>query len=268
MKSLLVLLLLPSVATFAADPVPLPVAHAHNDYEHARPLFDALDRGFCNIEADVWLVDGVLLVAHDREKAATAATLEALYLKPLLARVRQNRGRVYPDGTPITLLVDLKSEADPTYAALHTLLAEYGEMLTTFGPAGRRRGAVTVVVSGNRNETAMRAQRIRFAALDGRKVHLDSDVPADFIPWISENWQQLSKWDWNGPMPDAVRAALGDWVNRVHARGRKLRFWNVPDRPEVWTALLDARVDVIGTDNLGALQEFLLARASGGREVK
>ena len=29
----------------AAEVVPLPAAHAHNDYEHARPLLDALERG-------------------------------------------------------------------------------------------------------------------------------------------------------------------------------------------------------------------------------
>ena len=40
---------------------PLPPAHAHNDYEHRRPLQDALDRGFNSVEADVWLVDGELL---------------------------------------------------------------------------------------------------------------------------------------------------------------------------------------------------------------
>lgn len=34
--------------------VPLERAHAHNDYEHDRPLFDALDSGFKSVEADVF----------------------------------------------------------------------------------------------------------------------------------------------------------------------------------------------------------------------
>ena len=37
---------------------PLANAHAHNDYEHERPLLDALDQGFTSIEADVFLVEG------------------------------------------------------------------------------------------------------------------------------------------------------------------------------------------------------------------
>ncbi len=65
-------------------PAPLLHAHAHNDYEHARPLFDALDHGFCSIEADVYVVNGQLLVAHDREKVSPSRTLQALYLDPML----------------------------------------------------------------------------------------------------------------------------------------------------------------------------------------
>src|SRR6266404_2613066 len=88
------------------SPAPLVRAHAHNDYEHARPLFDAIDRGFCSIEADVWLVDDQLLVAHDRKQAKLGRTLQALYLDPLRERVRRNGGRVYRHGPEIVLLID------------------------------------------------------------------------------------------------------------------------------------------------------------------
>jgi hypothetical protein len=241
---------------------PLPRAHAHNDYLHARPLLDALDHGFGSIEADIWLVDDQLLVAHDRKEVRSGRTLEALYLDPLLARFRALGGRIYVEGTPLTLLIDVKSAAGPTYAALHARLGRYAEMLTEFRGDTIRPGQVTVIVSGNRDEAAMRAQPSRYAAMDGRKAHLDSDAPASLVPLLSENWRTLSSWNWIGPMPDDVRRTLGDWVTRTHARGRKLRFWNVPDRPEVWAALLDAGVDVIGTDNLSALRDFLTARAT------
>src|SRR2546426_4129702 len=96
-----------SPATLAQDagsrpeiksPPPLVRAHAHNDYEHARPLLDALDHGFCSIEADVWLVEGKLLVAHDRNKVKPDRTLQALYLDPMRERVRRNGGGVYQIG--------------------------------------------------------------------------------------------------------------------------------------------------------------------------
>ena len=34
--------------------VPLMRAHAHNDFQHTRPLLDALDCGFSSVEADVY----------------------------------------------------------------------------------------------------------------------------------------------------------------------------------------------------------------------
>ena len=130
-------------------------AHAHNDYEHTRPLFDALDHGFKSVEADIWLVDGELIIAHDPEDVPQAVqegrTLESLYLEPLRQTVDQNGGSVYPgDPDYFTLLIDIKSDAVPTYRALHEELEDYQGMLTKFGPRGVRDGAITAIVSGNR----------------------------------------------------------------------------------------------------------------------
>src|SRR5205807_5564118 len=100
---------------FGAEPAPLIHTHAHNDYEHKRPLFDALDNGFCSVEADVFLVDGELLVAHTRKEVKPERTLEKLYLDPLRKRIKANGGKVYPGGPTIFLLIDVKTEAKPTY---------------------------------------------------------------------------------------------------------------------------------------------------------
>src|SRR5438094_10005703 len=91
------------------QPRPLTRVHAHNDYEHKCPLFDALDHGFCSVEADIYLVDGQLLVAHMRSQVKPERTLEKLYLDPLRERVKQNGGRVYSGGPEVTLLVAIKT---------------------------------------------------------------------------------------------------------------------------------------------------------------
>ena len=113
-----------------AEPVPLIHAHAHNDYEHKRPLLDALDHGFCSVEADIYLVDGQLLVAHDRSKVKPERTLQALYLDPLRERVKKNGGRVYPGGPECTLLIDLKPRWQTIYPVLRDTLTNYADMLT------------------------------------------------------------------------------------------------------------------------------------------
>jgi len=97
---------LAAVFTFATpltadEPKPLQRAHAHDDYEHKRPLFDALECGFCSVEADVWLVKGQLLVAHVPVQWNTERTLEKLYLDPLRDRAKAGRGKIFPGATSI-----------------------------------------------------------------------------------------------------------------------------------------------------------------------
>ena len=66
--------------------------------EHKRPLFEALDNGFCSVEADIYLVNGELLVAHERFQTKPEKTLQLLYLEPLHERVKKNGGRLYAGG--------------------------------------------------------------------------------------------------------------------------------------------------------------------------
>src|SRR5207248_6276262 len=133
---------------------------------------------------------------------------------------------------------------------------KYADMLTTFRGDRMEPKAITVIVSGNRAREAMLAQPVRYAAYDGRAADLESDASATFIPWISENWQKVFAWKWEGPMPDSERAALRAFLDRAHAQKRLVRFWNTPDRPDAWRLLLDAGVDVIGTDDLPGLARF------------
>jgi len=254
--TLLMFALSPSAGQ-AAEVTPLLQAHAHNDYEHARPLLDALDHGFCSVEADIYLIDGRLLVAHDREQVRPERTLESLYLEPLKKRARSNGGRIYRDGPAFSLLIDVKSDAEPAYQALRTVLARYSELLTRFRQGRVEPSAVTVVVSGNRARKLMEAETLRYAGVDGRLEDLDVPSPASLAPWISANWTNVFAWRGEGAMPDAERARLREIVRRAHEQGRKVRFWATPERPALWQELRAAGVDFINTDDLPRLRRFL-----------
>jgi len=253
-------LLLPIVAAWSAEPVPLLRAHAHNDYEHTRPLLDALDCGFGSIESDIHLVDGKLLVAHDRKAVKLERTLEALYLDPLRERVKRNGGRVYPGGPTITLLIDVKTEAVATYAALDAVLKNYASMLTVFRKGVAEPGAITVIVSGARASAVMAAQELRYAAMDGRIEDLTGKTTSGLVPWMSDNWQKVFQVKWTEGVPEAALPKLRNIVSQAHAQGRQVRFWNTPDTPEAWRFLYEAGVDIINTDHLAELQAFLLAQ--------
>ena len=254
--------LLAAVVTAKQQPV-FPNAHAHNDYEHTRPLLDALDAGFGSVEADVWLVNGRLLVAHDEDAVKTDRTLEALYLDPLQARIKQNGGRVYRGGPEFLLWIDIKSEAEATYSALRNVLDRYRDLLTVFTPDAIEPGAIRVIVSGKRPRQTMAGERVRLSAYDGRLADLSSGAAQSLIPIVSDNWEDLFNWRGVGPLPDDERAKLRTIVADAHRQQRQVRFWAVPDSRAGWRECLDAGVDLINTDDLDGLRRFLAARGLG-----
>jgi hypothetical protein len=245
-------------------PRPLWRAHAHNDYEHPRPLLDALDHRFGSVEADIYLVDGQLLVAHDPADLDPARTLEALYLDPLAARVRANHGSVHRGHRrPLQLLIDIKTEGASTYLELDRRLRRHRHLFTSYAHGRVHPGAVTAVISGDRAARApMEAQRERRAFYDGRLADLGTSAPASFVPLISDNWTLNFTWLGAGQFPEAERRKLRGIVESAHARGQRVRFWATPDlagpaRDAVWGELLAAGVDHLNTDDLAGLETFL-----------
>ncbi|GAA2960319.1 phosphatidylinositol-specific phospholipase C/glycerophosphodiester phosphodiesterase family protein [Kitasatospora cinereorecta] len=248
-------------------PRPLAHAHAHNDYLHPRPLHDALAHGFTSVEADIFLVDGELLVAHEESGIDPARTLTSLYLDPLLARIRANHGTVHAGHrTPLQLLIDIKTDGAAAYLALDGVLQRYRHVLTRYSHGRVRTGAVTPVISGDRAaRSPMEAQPTRYAFYDGRLDDLGTAAPASFIPLISANWTQNFSWQGTGPFPAAERDRLRGLVATAHAKGQRVRFWATPDtagpaRDAMWNELLAAGVDHLNTDDLAGLEAFLRRR--------
>ncbi len=252
--------------TFAAQEeksiTPLPRAHAHNDYEHKRPLLDALEQGFCSVEADVYLVGDELLVGHTPRDLKPERTLEKLYLAPLKERVQNNGGRVFREVPTFHLMIDVKTDAKATYAAVDRVLARYGDMLSAARDGKFQAGAVTVILSGNRDQETIKRQKVCYVGIDGRPADLDSEAPAHQIPWISTSWASVFRWMGEGPMPSAERDKLKEFVAKAHRHGRKVRFWATPEKPQVWKELLAADVDLLNTDRLVELRRFLRENAA------
>lgn len=251
-----------ALAALASAQTPLVNAHAHNDYEHVRPLLDALDHGFCNVEADIYLIDGALLVAHDREDVKPERTLQALYLDPLRERVRKHGGRVYPNGPTVRLLIDIKADGAKTYEVLRKVLTEYEEMLTVFESGKINENAVTVILSGNSPRDVLKAEPRRLAAIDGRLGDLEGPIDPGLTPLISDSWAGTFKWNRDGEMPRDIRDKIKALTDKAHAAGAVVRFWAIPAREDFWAALLDAGVDLINVDDLPRLQKFLIERVN------
>jgi len=249
-------------------PVIQPRAHSHNDYEHAHPLLDALAFGFCSVEADIWLVDGELLVAHDRSGVDVKRTLDSLYLRPLRERFQANGGHIYalgglphgPQAAEFTLLIDIKNSGPETFRVLDRKLAEYAPMLTTFTNDTTTPGAVTVIVSGERATDVILASSPRRAGIDGRLADLEGPLNPNQVPLVSDNWILHFGWNGQGDMPSDEAAKLDAVVAAAHKRGARIRFWSIPQNAAVWGRLYDAGVDLLNADDLGGLYALLLKK--------
>lgn len=233
--------------------------HAHNDYEHARPLLDALEQHFESVEADIWLDGNGSDLGVSHGGAPFKGTLRALYLEPLKERVAANGGSVHGDGKPFFLWIDLKDGSRSLQDVLATQLASY-DFLTQFDDAGpTRQGAVTVLLTGDASAKKALAARAapRSWARDSNDYTAD-DPPADG-QWVTYavNYFSFFTWDGTGAMPAKQRAQLENLVAGAHAKGRTLRIYASPDTEAFWLAARDAHVDFINTDQLADLARAL-----------
>jgi YVTN family beta-propeller protein len=228
-----------------------PSAHSHNDYEQPKPFRHAFDRGFRSIEADVWLIDGRLLVAHDRKDAKPEHSLAALYLDPLRQELdRKGRWRQGPRDRKLQLLIDIKSEAVSTLEALRQLLRQYPSL--TASPA------LTFAVSGNRPPVGAYKEWPAYIHFDGRPGITYDPAALARVALISDSW--ASYIDRKTLRFDTLKAAQA--VETAHATGKPFRFWASPDNEAGWRLAARLGADYLNTDRIDALADFLASNPS------
>jgi hypothetical protein len=238
---------------------PLDRGFAHNDYAHPRPLWDALANGFTFVEADVFLVDGKLLVAHDLKDVKPERSLEELYLKPLLMLSKAKKDPIYSGyKKPFWLMIDIKADGVKVYAELEKLLVGYRPMLSKWTDAGKGPGSVAIVLSGDRPVTEVAKQKERWVAIDGRPDDLAKNPPIGLTPWISTAY---SDFKWTFPELTAEqRTTLKSYIDKAHEQKRLVRFWGTPDTPAFWRMQGELGVDLLNTDKLVAFREWAAGR--------
>lgn len=231
--------------------------HAHNDYAHEHPLFDALGHRFYGVEADIYLNGGVLEVSHLNLPWESKRPLEELYLKPLQERV-DAMGSVHGDGVPFTLWIDLKEGSRELVDTLHAMLEKY-PMLTRIDGNEVTPGPVTVVLTGDakgkRDFVTRFAQR---RAVRDSNDYSPEDPRADSAwGYYALAWSDYLDSSSTGKLDDEQRARLACIIENAHAQGRKVRFFGAPDHPDAWREQLAAGVDFLSTDDLSGMDAFL-----------
>lgn len=241
--------------------IPLINAFAHNDYFHKRPLHDALDNGFTHVEADIYLRKGKLIVAHILPMLRPHNTLEKLYLKPLQDHLNDTTNTA-----PMLLMIDIKSDADKTYRELEILLQKYEPLLSCYKNGIFQKKQLTIVLSGHKPTKQLAAKEDRIVFLDNDLLRIKKDTIAtnnNMYQMASCKYSQLLKWNGKGTMPETQRQRLCEYVSMAHKQGERVRLWASPEKTAVWKELLSCGVDLINTDKLSRLKDFLLSDEKG-----
>jgi len=247
-KFALVSIVLLSVLSLPAQPLHYSTqnAHSHNDYEQAHPFQTAWHASFGSIEADIFLVNGKLLVAHSKSELARNQSLEDLYLKPLLQALKENRNFPYADTTlRLQMLIDVKTDSAKTLGALVSLLKKY--------PALIHSPKLKWVISGNRPAAEDFDKYPDFIWFDGELHKAYSEKALHRILMLSDNLTRYTQWKGRNALSEKDSLLLKQIISEAHQLQKPVRFWDAPDFKEAWETLMHLGVDYINTDHIEAL---------------
>lgn len=225
-------------------------AHSHNDYEQELPFWQAYYANFGSIEADVFLVNGKLWVAHTEKELSPDRTLESLYLDNISKQIKLNKGNIYSDpGKKLQLLIDVKQDYKATLSTLVTTLKKYPEITGNPG--------VKIVITGDRPQPGDFKNYPDYLFFDG---DLDKSYTSDELKRVglfSADLQGLVKWNGKGIPRDEETENIKKAVAAAHAQQKPVRFYGAPDFPNAWLNFIDLGVDYINTDHIPDLKKFL-----------
>jgi len=226
--------------------------HSHNDYKQAYPFSLAYNAAMESIEADVFLLNDTLYVAHEKKEIAPSRTLDSLYLRPLATLYKQNGNHPFADKTKkLQLVIDIKENYQQTIPAIIKRLAAYQAIFnTSLNP-----DAVKVVLSGdlpNPEEFDNYPAHIYF---DGRP-NINYGNALSRVAMISQDIKKYSLWNGEGTPNPHDKEILIKVVKAAHELGKPFRFWATHDSPNTWLELEKIGVDWINTDHPDELRKY------------
>ncbi|HTI11776.1 MAG TPA: alkaline phosphatase [Puia sp.] len=252
MKGLLTGLCLFFTVSILAQPYPYTVrnVHSHNDYEQKIPFFLAYNEGFGSVEADIFLQDNELLVAHNTKELRSDRTLKALYLDPIRDCIAKNHGHVFPDSTQqLQLLIDVKRDSVRTLSRLVEILRDYPSLI--------HNPSLKFVITGSRPDESTFITYPDYIQFDGELYKNYSKEALTKIVLFSDDFRSYSHWNGKGNIPKREWAVLQAAVEKSHKLNKPVRFWDAPDFINAWYQFMHLQVDYINTDRIVPLSTFL-----------
>lgn len=236
-KSVLLVSLLFSVQLVLAQNLSSYKVHSHNDYLQSVPFWKAFGAGANSVEADLFLEEGSLYVAHTRDEINKSRDFERLYLEPIQQSIALDLGF----DEPFQLLVDIKSEAYSTLDTLVNTLKKYPSIIDA--------PHISIVISGHRPKPSDYVKYPSYILFDHQSLNPVEDAKAlDKIALISLSFKGITDWNGKGRLTAEDLEKVKSTIDKAHVQGKPFRFWATPDSKTAWKALAHLGVDYINTD--------------------
>jgi len=221
--------------------------HAHNDYEKPEPLYNALRNKVFSIEADVFLINEKLFVAHTINEIDSQRTLESLYINPIIKLFDQNGGGVSKDDDYVfSLVIDIKNRGTETLKKLSYEM----QSLAKYFDRGVNPKAVQIIISGDRGPISSWRHYPSFIYFDGRPFEKYDSITLSKVAMVSDNYTKYATDI--PPATDRIKSI----TNQVHRWNKPIRLWAAPDNEQAWKLLREVGVDIINTDKVVECRKF------------
>jgi alkaline phosphatase len=214
------------------------------------PFYRAYKAGFGSIEADVFPVNGDLLVAHHKEEIQPQQNLKALYLLPLLKETSIDTTR------RVTLLVDIKEN----YSITLPLLIQQLDPLKQYLASPHAKNRLTILISGTRPPPAEYINYPNYIFFDDDLKLKHTVEEWKRVGLVSLPFDKISKWKGDGDINQEDRRRVKNIIDSVHAAGKPIRFWAAPDTKSSWKLQMKLHADFIGTDLIDELANYLSSK--------
>jgi alkaline phosphatase len=227
--------------------------HSHNDYHQNIPLLRSYYAGMGSVEADVFLKNGQLYVAHDTTEISQDATLRKLYLEPLAKFYAKNGNRPYPDARhKLQLIIDIKEDYQ---LVLPVLIRELKSFNVIFDRTNNP-GAIAIVISGDMPVPSAFNNYPSYISFDGRPYTNYTAGQLERVAMISDDIKNYTEWNGKGTPTKADELKLRAVIDKAHAQHKPFRFWGTQDSPNTWVELERMGTDWINTDHPEQLHTF------------
>jgi alkaline phosphatase len=165
-----------------------------------------------------------------------------------LSIIKEKGGYPYPNKKSLHLLLDLKTQGKEIMQVLDVQLKPYKKELSH----------VIISISGDMPKPEEFQNYDKMFSFDGRKNLTYSKEGFKRVYIVSASFTDFGKY-WSGkePLSQEVTEKISVFVNEMHSKNKKVRLWGTPNTTLGYETLKALQVDVIGTDDLHLLRNYI-----------